>query len=81
MHAEAVISVEMDSTNDSDHLRKAFSEKQDKNVSYRTVIVQEAWQPPIKESISWIKSLRAATKGKRRHGDCPGGKTWSRHRF
>jgi hypothetical protein len=63
IHAEAIVSVEMDSKNDSDHLRKAFLEKQDKNVSYRTVIVQEAWQPPIKESISWIKSLRSAAKG------------------
>jgi hypothetical protein len=60
MQAAAVISVKMDAQNDRDHLRKAFSEKQDKNVSYRTVIVQEAWQPPIKESISWIKSLREA---------------------
>jgi hypothetical protein len=63
IHAAAVISVEMDATNDRDHLRKAFSDKQDQNVAYRTVIVQEAWQPPIKESISWIKSLRSATKG------------------
>ena len=60
MQAAAVISVKMEAQNDRDHLRKAFSEKQDKNVSYRTVIVQEAWQPPIKESISWIKSLREA---------------------
>lgn len=66
IHATVVISAQMDATNDSDLLRQAFSENQDhqgKNVSYRTVIIQEAWQPPIKESISWIKSLRSATKG------------------
>jgi hypothetical protein len=63
MHPAAIISVEMDATNDTDHLKQTFSEKQGKNVSYRTVIIQEAWQPPIKEGISWIKSLRAATKG------------------
>jgi hypothetical protein len=63
MRAEAIISVEMDAKKDSDHLKQVYSEKQRKNISYQTVIVQEAWQPPIKESISWIKSLRAARKG------------------
>jgi hypothetical protein len=63
MYAEAVIPVEMDTTNDSDRIREALSGKQNKNVSYHTIIVQEAWQPPIKESISWIKNLLTARKG------------------
>jgi hypothetical protein len=63
MYAEAVIPVEMDATNDNDRIREVLSEKQVKNVSYHTIIVQEAWQPPIKESISWIKNLGAARKG------------------
>ncbi len=63
MEAAAVISVKMETTNDRDHLRKAVSEKQVNNVSYRTVIVQEAWQPPIKETILWIKSLRVEMNG------------------
>jgi hypothetical protein len=63
MFAEAVISVEMNAKNDSVLLRQVFSEKQRKNVSFQTVLLQEAWQPPIKENISWIESLRAARKG------------------
>jgi hypothetical protein len=63
MEAAAIISVKMETTNDRDHLRKAVSEKQVNNVSYRTVIVQEAWQPPIKETILWIKSLRVEMNG------------------
>jgi hypothetical protein len=63
MYAEAVIPVEMDSTNDNDRIREALSGIKGKNVSYHTIIVQEAWQPPIKESISWIKSLLTARKG------------------
>ena len=63
MYAASVISVEMDTKADSDRLKQAFLEQQNQKTSFRTVIVQEAWQPPIKESISWIKSLRAAVKG------------------
>jgi hypothetical protein len=63
MYIEAVIPVEMDATNDSERIREALSGKQGKNVSYHTIIVQEAWQPPIKESISWIKSLLTTRKG------------------
>jgi hypothetical protein len=62
MYAEAVIPVEMDATHDNDRIIEALSEKQVKNVSYHTIIVQEAWQPPIKESISWIKNLRTSKK-------------------
>ena len=63
MYAAAVISTEMDTITDSDRLKQVFLKQQDQKGSYRTVIVQEAWQPPIKESISWIKSLRSAAKG------------------
>jgi hypothetical protein len=62
MHAAGVVAVKMDTANDIDHLRQAFSRYQVSKQSCRTVIVQEAWQPPIKESISWIRSLRSATK-------------------
>jgi hypothetical protein len=44
-------------------LRKALLENQDGSMSLRVVVLQEAWQPPIKETISWIKDLRAAAGG------------------
>lgn len=63
MHPTAVIPTEMDARTDSGDLKKILSENQDKGFSLRIVIVQEAWQPPIKETISWIKALRTAGGG------------------
>ncbi|MFO8085884.1 MAG: DUF2868 domain-containing protein [Desulfobacterales bacterium] len=62
MHATAIIAAKMNTEEDSEQLRQILSEKKDISVSFRTVIVQEAWQPPIKESIQWIKSLCTVTK-------------------
>lgn len=55
-----VIPAEMDTTRDISQLIQTLAELKDQNISYRILIVQEAWQPPIKESIIWIKSLKAA---------------------
>lgn len=63
MHPVAVIPTEMDARTDTGCLKKILSENQDKGFSLRIVIVQEAWQPPIKETISWIKALRTAGGG------------------
>lgn len=62
LRLSAVVAVKMDATKDIDHLRQAFAENHARKQSCRTVIVQEAWQPPIKETISWIKRLRSSTK-------------------
>ncbi len=58
-----VIPVDMDAREDSRRLRQALPEKQDKYQSMRIVVIQEAWQPPIKENTSWIRELRAAAGG------------------
>ncbi|MFO8113644.1 MAG: DUF2868 domain-containing protein [Desulfosalsimonadaceae bacterium] len=59
----ALIFSKMDPRADSDALRQTLSEKQNENTILRIVIVQEAWQPPIKETMSWINSLRTAAGG------------------
>lgn len=63
MHTAAVIPAEMDVASDSRRLRDALLEKQDADASIRIVVFQEAWQPPIKENMAWIKALRAAAGG------------------
>lgn len=59
----ALVFSKMDLRADSAALRQALSEKQDEKDPLRIVIVQEAWQPPIKEIMSWINSLRSAAGG------------------
>lgn len=63
IHPVEVIPVGMDAKEDSRRLREALPEKQEKYQSMRIVVVQEAWQPPIKENTKWIRELRAAAGG------------------
>ena len=63
MHPAVVIPAEMDAVSDSRRLRDALLEKRDVGTSIRIVVFQEAWQPPIKENMAWIKALRAAAGG------------------
>lgn len=58
-----VIPVQMEPGADAGMLREALAKKPDHYPAARIVTVQEAWQPPIKENMAWLKSLRAATGG------------------
>ncbi len=64
MQTAAVISAKINASRDIEQLSRILSERQGASGTFRTVIVQEAWQPPIKENIQWIKSLRNSTKNK-----------------
>jgi len=63
MHPAAVIPASMDAASDARMLRQALLEKGDSSFSTRIVVIQEAWQPPIRENMAWIKALRSAAGG------------------
>lgn len=59
VHCVAFIAGEMDAREDSRRVREALEHAPEKT-SPRIVIIQEAWQPPIRETLSWIRSIRGA---------------------
>ena len=59
VHLVEIIAGEMDARNDSQRVREAL-ERAPHGTRPRIVIVQEAWQPPIRETLSWIRSIRGA---------------------
>ena len=63
MHPAAVIPASMDAASDARMLRQALLEKGNSSFSTRIVVLQEAWQPPIRENMAWIKALRSAAGG------------------
>ncbi len=64
MDAVEILSVTIDAEDDASLLESALSAHGNPEDGLRIVIVQEAWQPPIKETISWLDSLRR-TVGKK----------------
>jgi hypothetical protein len=54
-----MIRLSMDSAKDKDALKKIMEQTDVSISSIRLIILQEAWLPPIRETISWIKNLRA----------------------
>ncbi len=59
IHCMEIIAGEMDAREDSRRVREAL-ERIPEKTRPRIVIVQEAWQPPIRETLSWIRSIRGA---------------------
>ena len=59
VHCVAFIAGEMDAREDSRRVREALERIPEKTTP-RIVIVQEAWLPPIRETLSWIRSIRGA---------------------
>jgi hypothetical protein len=54
------IRLSMEFVKDKDALKQLMNQTDVSLSSTRLIILQEAWQPPIRETISWIKNLRGA---------------------
>lgn len=55
----AVITVNGDMDADAEKLARALQSLQP-GESHRLVIIQESWQPPIKENLAWIRGMKQA---------------------
>lgn len=53
-----IIAAEIDVEADGRALRRAQTENSEKASFDRLVIVMEAWQPPIRETLNWIRAMR-----------------------
>ncbi|MGM0453044.1 MAG: DUF2868 domain-containing protein [Thermodesulfobacteriota bacterium] len=58
MSTAEIISVEIDIDQDTEQLLRAQSQQEETNAAYRIVIVMEAWQPPIRETLNWLRGMR-----------------------
>ncbi len=58
LRVEKKIRSEMDPAQDRQAMQTLISGS--KNADLRVVVLQEAWQPPIRETLEWIRALRGA---------------------
>ncbi len=58
MSTAEIFSVEIDIDEDTAHLHRGPNQPEKTNAAYRIVIIMEAWQPPIRETLNWLRGMR-----------------------